>query len=66
MILRHGRRGRHCEQDAIGIDKTDLLALADEGDGRRRSTIADTDAVGQQAHDRGTLNPGNLFGSCLR
>src|ERR1700679_3909422 len=59
MMLSHGGRA-HGEQDAIGIDETDLLALTNQWDGCALDN-ADANAVGQDAHDGGALDPGNLL-----
>ena len=59
MMLRHRRR-RHGKQHAVGVDQADLLAVAHEGD-RLALHHGDAQLVGQHAHDRGVLDPGNLF-----
>ena len=48
------------EQNAVGVDEADLLALAHERD---RLALDDRDAnlVGKHAHDGGALDPGNLL-----
>ncbi len=59
MMLRHHRR-RFGEQNAIGIDQTNLRALT-----KKRNRFAlhyrDSDLVRQQTHDCGVLDPRNLL-----
>src|SRR6202000_1835829 len=59
VMLRHVGRG-HCKQNAIRIDESNLLALANKGD-RRALDDADADAIRQKTHDGGALNPGDLL-----
>ena len=58
-MLRHQSRG-HAEQDSVGVDQANLLALAQECD-RLPLDYRDTNLVGQQAHDGCALDPGNLL-----
>jgi hypothetical protein len=51
---------RHGEQNAVRVHKADLLALAREGH-RLPLHHRDANLVGQHAHHRGPLNPGNLL-----
>ena len=59
MMSGHGG-GRHVEQNSVGVDQADLLAVARKGD-RLPLDYVDTNLVGEQAHDRGVLDPGNSF-----
>ena len=52
--------GRHGEQHAVGVDEADLLAVTREGH-RLALDHADANLVGEHAHDRGALDPGNGF-----
>ncbi len=53
-------RGRHVQDDSGSVDQLDLVADADEGDGGAL-THGDAKLVGEDAHDGGVLDPGNLF-----
>ena len=59
MMLRH-HGGRHVEQHAIRVHKSDLLAMANK---RHRLPLhqRDPNLVRQEAHHRGLLYPWNLF-----
>ena len=59
VVLAHGR-GRHGQEDAVGVDQPDLLAVTHESD-RRALHDRDAQLIGQNAHHRGLLDPGNLF-----
>ena len=52
--------GSHSKQDAVAIHQSNFLVVANEGDG---SAFHDGDAklIGQQAHDRGMLHPGQAL-----
>ena len=63
-MLGHGGRG-HGEQNAVGVDQADLLALADKGH-RLALDHGDANLVGKQAHHRGALAPRESASSCLR
>ena len=56
----------HVEEDAGAVDQADLRSLANESDGGALDD-GDAEAVGQQAHDGGVLDPGKAleFGTTL-
>ena len=59
MMLGHGFR-RHVQQNAVGIDQPDFLAMP-----RKRHRLplhhCNANLVGQHAHHRGPLDPRNLL-----
>src|SRR6185437_4974940 len=59
MMAGHGGRG-HGEQHAVRVDETDVIADAGEGN-RLALDDGDSDLIGEQTHDGGALDPGNLL-----
>lgn len=55
-----GGVGRNVEEDAGAVGHADGAALADKGDGDALGDL-DAEAVGEEAHDAGVLDPGDLL-----
>ena len=60
IVMRGHGGGGHVEQHAVGIDQADLLAVTRKGD-RLPLDYLHANLIGEQAHDRGVLDPGNGF-----
>ena len=60
VVMRGHGGGRHVEQNAVGVDEADLLAVARKGHGLAFNDV-DANLIGEHAHDGGVLDPGDGF-----
>ena len=60
VVLGGHRCRRQVQENSVGVDQADGVAVAHEGN-RRAFDDGDAQLVGQQAHDGRMLHPGQLF-----